>query len=96
MAWPQVDALIPFCIGGMLSRRPTGCVAWRREDWPSWQAARRSLWAFWTSPFGPALSVRRPQGRRRRQPGRLSRRRTEGMRTDRAGDAYAERNQSIL
>jgi hypothetical protein len=45
-----------------------GCVAWRREDWPSCQAARRSLRAFQTSPhhfefnlLGPALSVRMPQ-----------------------------------
>jgi len=35
---------------GMTSRRPAGCVARRRADWPSVQAARRSLRAFWTSP----------------------------------------------
>jgi len=45
-------------MGGMMSRRPAGCVARRWEDWPSCLVARRSLRAFWTSPFGPALSVR--------------------------------------
>lgn len=41
-----------------MSKRLAGCVAQRRSDWPSVQAARRSLRAFWTSPYGPALSVR--------------------------------------
>jgi len=52
----------------MMSGRLAGCAAWRREDWPSCQAARRSLRAFQTSPhrvefnlLGPALSVRMPQ-----------------------------------
>jgi len=41
-----------FHAPGMTSRRPAGCVARRRtEDWPSVQAARRRLWAFWTSPL---------------------------------------------
>jgi len=34
----------------MTSRRPAGCVAWHRTDWPSVQATRRRLRAFWTSP----------------------------------------------
>ena len=33
----------PFCAGGMLSRRLAGCGAWRREDWLSFQAARRHI-----------------------------------------------------
>jgi hypothetical protein len=51
----------------MLSRRRAGCGAWRREDWLSFQAARRSLRVFWTSPrhfkfntLRPVLSVRMP------------------------------------
>jgi len=39
-----------FHAPGMTSRRPAGCAARRREDWPSCQAARRSLRAFWTPP----------------------------------------------
>jgi len=49
----------------MMPGRLAGCVAWRGEDWPSCQAARRSLRAFQASPhhfqfirLGPALSVR--------------------------------------
>lgn len=40
-----------FFVNVMMSRRPAGCVARRREDWLSCQAARRSLRAFWTSPY---------------------------------------------
>jgi len=45
-------------------RRLAGYVAWRREDWLSCQAVRRSLQAFWSSPsagsvrphtFGPSF-----------------------------------------
>ena len=34
----------------MMPGRLAGCVAWRGEDWPSCQAARRSLRAFQASP----------------------------------------------
>jgi len=34
----------------MMPGRPAGWVAWRGEDWPSCQAARRSLRAFQASP----------------------------------------------
>jgi len=74
----------------MMFRRPAGCVAWRREDWPSCQAARHILRAFWTSPFGPVLSVRIPSAHRLdRQPVCL-RRWSCGLRTDRAGDTHAK------
>ena len=50
-----------------MSRRFAGYGAWRREDWPSCQAARHSLRTFWTSSnhlkfnlLGPASSVRIP------------------------------------
>jgi len=66
----------------MMPGRLAGCVAWRREDWPSCQAKRRSLRAFQASPhhfqfirLGPALSVRMPSVRRLdRQPVCLRRR----------------------
>ena len=52
---------------GMMSRRLARCVARRREDGRSCQAARHRLRAFWTSPRqfkilaqGPSLSVRNP------------------------------------
>ena len=38
------------CIGVMMSRRFAGRVAWRSLGWPPWQAARRGLRTFWTSP----------------------------------------------
>jgi len=37
-------------MGGMMSRRFAGCVAWRRPGWLPAQAARRGLRTFWTSP----------------------------------------------
>jgi len=46
--------LCSICVGGMMSRRLAGCAARRREDWPSFQVARRSLRAFRASPFGAA------------------------------------------
>ena len=45
------------CAGAMMSRRPAGCVARRREDWPSGQAVRRDLRAFWASPNPLKLSM---------------------------------------
>jgi len=70
-----------------MSRRLAGCAARCGEDWPSFQIARR-LRAFWTSPFGPALSVHMPSVHRLdRQPVCL-RRRPCGLRTDRAGDTH--------
>src|ERR1700751_1186898 len=44
----------------MMSGRLAGCVAWRREDWPSCQAARRSLRAFQTSPHPVELNMLGP------------------------------------
>jgi len=50
-----------------MSRRLAECVVRGWEDWPSFQAARHTLRAFWTSlhhftfnTLGPALSVRIP------------------------------------
>jgi|GEM_PF-10331 len=54
------------------------------------QKARRVLRAFWSSPFGPVLSVRIPSAHRfDRRPVCLHRW-SCGLRTDKTGDAYAE------
>jgi len=39
---PDLGCSDLFHAPGMTSRRPAGCVAWHRADWPSVQATRRS------------------------------------------------------
>jgi len=58
----------------MTSRRPAGCVAQRRTDWSSVQAARRRLRAFWTSPLIEIQSVGAALYARLAAPQRLDRR----------------------
>ena len=77
----------------MVPQRVAVAVAWRWEDWLSWQAARRRRRPFETSPTiktlkaGRPLSVRIPSAKRLDRRPVCLRRSACGLRTDKGRDA---------